>query len=140
MVNSPFSRNVVTKLGHYFLKLLDKHFPRHHKPHKIFNKIFIRNTVKVSYSCRKTIKLIINYHNKKVLHQNRPCPNKRKCYCIRKELCPLNGNCQAENIIYEVTITCNERTYGENIYIGIAETTFKKRYSNYKRSFNLAAH
>ena len=140
MVNSPFSRNVVTKLGHYFLKLLDKHFPRHHKPHKIFNKIFNRNTVKVSYSCRKTIKLIINYHNKKVLHQNRPCPNKRKCYSIRKELCPLNGNCQAENIIYEVTITCNERTYGENIYIGIAETTFKKRYSNYKRSFNLAAH
>ena len=35
---------------------------------------------------------------------------------------PLNGNCQAENIVYEATITCNERTYGENIYIGIAET------------------
>ena len=138
--NSPFSKNVVTKLGHYFLKLLDKHFPRHHKSQKIFNKIFNRNTVKVSYSCRKNIKLIINCHNKKVLHQNRPCPNERKCYCIRKELCPLNRNCQAENIVYEVTITCNERTYGENIYIGIAETTFKKRYSNYKRSFNLPAH
>ena len=127
---------MVTKVGHYFLKLLDKHFPRHHKLHKIFN----RNTVKVSYSCTKNIKSIINCHNKKVLHQNRPCPNERKCNCIRKELCPLNGNCQAENIVYEATITCNERTYGENIYIGIAETTFKKRYSNHKRSFNLPAY
>ena len=37
-------------------------------------------------------------------------------------------------------MTCNEQTYGENIYIGIAETTFKKRYSNHKRSFNLAVY
>ena len=57
-----------------------------------------------------------------------------------KELCPLNRNCQAENILYEATITCNERTYNENIYIGIAQTTFKKRYSNHKRSFNLPAY
>ena len=63
--NPPYSKNVVTKVGHYFLKLLDKHFPRHHKLHKIFN----RNTVKVSYSCTKNIKSIINSHNKKVLHQ-----------------------------------------------------------------------
>ena len=126
---------MVTKVGHYFLKLW-KYFLRHHKLHKIFN----RNTVKVSCSCTKNIKSIINCHNKKVLHQNRPCPNERKCNCIRKELCPLNGNCQAENIVYEATITCSERTYGENIYIVIAKTTFKKRYSNHKRSFNLAAY
>ena len=47
--NPPYSKNVVTKVGHYLLKLLDKHFPRHHKLHKIFN----RNTVKVSYSRTK---------------------------------------------------------------------------------------
>ena len=120
--NPPYSKIVVKKVGHYFLKLLNKHFARHQKQHKIFN----RNTVKVSYSCTKNIKsIIINCHNKKVLHQNRPCLNEQKCSCIRKELCPLNGNCQAENVVYEATITCNERTYGENIYIGIAKTTFK---------------
>ena len=59
---------------------------------------------------------------------------------MRKELCSLNGNCQAENIVCEATITCNERTYDEKIYIGIAETTFKKRYGNHKRSFNLPAY
>ena len=43
-------------------------------------------------------------------------------------------------MVYEAIITCNEQTYGENIYIGIAEITFKKRYSNHKRSFNLAVY
>ena len=114
---------MATKVGHYFLKLSDKHFPRQHKLHKIFNK----NTVKVSYSCTKNIKSVINSHNKKVLHQNRPGPNEQKCNCIKKELFPLNGNCQTENIVHKATITCNEQTYGDNIYIAIAETTFKKR-------------
>ena len=109
--NPPYSKNVVTKDGHYFLKLLDKHFPRHHKLHKIFNK----NTLKVSCNCPKNIKSIINCHNKKVLRQNRPSPNEQKCNCIRKGLRPLNGNCQAENIVYEVTIRCNER-WQEHIY------------------------
>ena len=120
---------MVTKVGHFILKLLDKHFPRQHKLYKIFNK----DTVKVSYSRTKNIKSIISSHNKNVLHQNRPCPNEQKCNCI-------NENYQAENIVYEATITCNEQTYGENIYIGIAETTFIKRYSNHKRSYNLAAY
>ena len=45
--NPPFSRNVKTNVGKMFLKLIGKHFPRGHKLNKIFN----RNTVKVSYSC-----------------------------------------------------------------------------------------
>ena len=131
--NPPYSKNVVTKVGHYFLKLLDKHFPRHHKLHKIFN----RNTVKVSYSCTKNIKLIIRCHKEKVLHQNWSGPNEPKCNCIRKEFCHLNRNCQAENIVYEAIIICNKKPYGKKIYICIAGTTFKKIYSNHKRSFNL---
>ena len=35
---------------------------------------------------------------------------------------------------------CNKQNYCENIYIGIAEITFKKIYSNLRRSFNLAAY
>ena len=42
------------------------------------------------------------------------------------ELCRLNRNCQTENIAYEINTKYNEQTYGENIYIGIGETTFKK--------------
>ena len=50
--NHPFNRNVSTKIGKYFLNLLDKDFPWNHHLHKIFN----RNRVKVSYSCTKTWK------------------------------------------------------------------------------------
>ena len=66
--------------------------------------------------------------------------SKRTKLQLHKELCLLNGNCQAENIVCEATITSNEQNYSENIYIGTAETTFKKRYSNHKGSFNLAAY
>ena len=122
---------MVRKVGHYFLKLLDKHSPQHQKLHKIF-----KNTLKVSYNCTKNIKSITSCHNKKVSHQNQPCSNEQKCNCIRKELRPLNGKNQAENIVYEATTTCNEWTHSENICIGIAETA----YSNHIRSFNLPAH
>ena len=42
--NPPFSTNVATKIGRYFLNLVDKHSPRDHKFHKIFN----RSNIKVS--------------------------------------------------------------------------------------------
>ena len=42
--NHPFSKNVSTKIGKYFLDLLDKHFPKHHR----FYKIFTRNSANVS--------------------------------------------------------------------------------------------
>ena len=101
--NLPYSKNVVTKVGHFILKLLDKHFPRQHKLHKIFNK-----NSKSQLQLYKIHKSIINSHNKQVSHQNRLCPNKQNCNCIKKELSPLNRNCQTENIVYEATITCNE--------------------------------
>ena len=85
--NPPYIKNVVTKVGHYFLKILDKHFPRHHKLQKIFN----RNTVKVRYNCTKNIKSIINCHKKSFtskstiskrtkvqLHKERALSTKRK--------------------------------------------------------------
>ena len=59
MFNPRYSKNVVTEGGHYFLKLLNRHFPRQHKLDKTFN----RNTVKVSYSRTKDIKSINNSRN-----------------------------------------------------------------------------
>ena len=47
--NPPYGKNDVTKVGHYFFKLLDKHFPQEQMLHKIINK----STVKVRYSCTK---------------------------------------------------------------------------------------
>ena len=62
--NPTFSKNVATKVGIYFLNLIDKHFPRDRKFHKIFN----RNNIKVNYSCMPNVKSAINSHNKKILN------------------------------------------------------------------------
>ena len=35
VLNPPFSKNVATRIGRYFLNLIEKHFPRDHKFHKI---------------------------------------------------------------------------------------------------------
>ena len=53
--NPPYNKNVLTKVGNQFLKLINKHFPRHHKLYKLFSK----NNVQVSYSCMPNIKNII---------------------------------------------------------------------------------
>ena len=58
--NPPFNANVSTNVAKTFLRLIDKHFPRSHKLNKIFN----RNTVKVSYSCTENMANIKGQNNK----------------------------------------------------------------------------
>ena len=58
----PFSKNVSTNIGHRFLALVDKHFPKDHKLRKIFN----RNTIKISYSCMNNTKQVIYNYNKRI--------------------------------------------------------------------------
>ena len=58
--NPPYSKNITTEVGKFFLSSIDKHFPPHHKLDELFN----RNDVKISYSCLPNIKSIINTHNK----------------------------------------------------------------------------
>ena len=63
--NPPFSKNVRSNIGHDFLKLIDKHFPKSSHLHKIFN----RNTIKVSYSCMQNTKSKISNHNRHLLEK-----------------------------------------------------------------------
>ena len=41
------------------------------------------------------------------------------------------------SILYQATIKCSDSKYKQKRYKGICETTFKKRYANHKKSFNL---
>ena len=87
------------------------------------------------YSCMPNVKAAIDGHNKKLLtppHAN----TSRTCNCVNKETCPLNQNCLAKSIIYEATISSNIPNYTEKKYIGLCESTFKKRFANHKSSFN----
>ena len=81
----PFSQSVKTNIEKVFLKLVRKHFPRHHIIHKIFN----TNTLKLSYCCRKNISNIIKQYNATVL--STLTTPKRLCNCRNKDTCPLMG-------------------------------------------------
>ena len=74
--NPPYSVNVKTNVGKLFMKLIDKHFPCHHKFHKRFN----RNNIKLSYTCIPSMKNVIQKHNSKIMEDPKPTNNKT-CSC-----------------------------------------------------------
>ena len=93
--NPPFNMNVKTNVARNFLNLIDKHFPKTNKLHKIIN----RNTIKVSYSCLPNVKQMITNHNKhRDTATREETPKNVKLYnCREKASCPLNGKCLEKN-------------------------------------------
>ena len=124
--NQPFSQSVKTNIGKIFLKLIRKHFPRHHKLHKIFNP----NTLKLSYCCMKNISNIIKQHNATVLATS--TTPKRLCNCRNKDTCPLDGCCLKQCFIYKAEVHIDNDC---KIYYGAVEGDFKFRYNNHTNSF-----
>ena len=130
--NPPYSKNVETNIGQCFLKLIDRHFPKSSHLHKIFNRI----TVKISYSCMKSVKAIISNHNRSVM-QKPAQPKTPNCNCHVKANCPMAGNCLDESIVYQATVTTDSTT---ETYVGHCDTTFKARCSNHLSSFKHSKH
>ena len=126
--NPPFDLQVETNVAQTFLSLIDKHFPAHHRLHKILN----RNTIKVSYSCMSNVASSISSHNKKILKQNDTPPE--HCNCMNKTLCPLPGRCQTPAVIYQADIKTDDEE--SHRYVGLTEPPFKVRWSNHKTSCN----
>jgi len=123
--NPPFSKNVSTNIGHKFLTLIDKHFPKDHKLRKIFN----RNTIKISYSCMNNTKQIFDNHNKRILNSSKHTidstdntVNNKSCNCRQSNTCPLNRNCLQSSIIYQATVKRNDNNTTE-----MTEMTDRKR-------------
>ena len=127
--NPPYSSNVKTNIGRKFLKLIDKHFP----PENPLSKIFNRNTVKVSYRTTPNLAQTISAHNTKILKKFEDKPVARQCSCPQNKLCPLDGKCLSENIVYQATV---KQSDGQtNTYIGLTSPDFKKRLGNHNKSF-----
>ena len=92
--------------------------------------------MKISYSCTRNSKTIINSHNAQILFPKKST-EQRTCNCLNKENCPLEQKCLTTNIVYKAKVTSNNGNYQEKVYFGSCESTFKKRFSNHKKSFNL---
>ena len=65
-------------------------------------------------------------------------PNNERTYnCVNKDFCPLYQQCLTTCIIYQADLTLIENPKSTKSYIGIRETSFKKRYANHKKAFNI---
>ena len=77
------------------------------------------------------MKSIISSHNKQIVT---PKNKQAECNCRVKNSCPLDNKCLTSQLIYQVDIT-NNLDNQDNYYLGLAETTFKEQYGNYKKWF-----
>ena len=127
--NPPFNLGIRTSIGKKFLALVDEHFPKRHVLHDIIN----RGKVKISYSCPRNIKAIIQSHNQKILAKYAATQEvERECDCQRnrRDQCPLGGKCIQTDVVYQVT-TAEDPPMK---YIGSTEH-FKRRYQVHTHSF-----
>ena len=78
----------------------------------------------------------IKQHNSRLLQarfENHPTGGEtKKCNCQKKHLCPLDGNCVQECVIYKAEVKTQNSTYH---YFGLTEGLFKERYRNHMKSF-----
>ena len=92
--------------------------------------------MQINYSCTRNIKTIINFHNAKILFPKKST-EQETCNCLNKYNCPLEQKCLTTNIVYKLKVTSSNQNYQEKVYFGSCKTTFKKQFSNHKKSFNL---
>ena len=129
--NPPFNLELKTKIGKRFLEIISEEFTKDNPLRKIFN----RNTLKISYSCEKNFKNIIQSHNMKIMQQETKNKKKEKsCNCRKDKVCPLDGNCNVNNVVYKATT----EEHPPMFYIGSTDN-FKLRYNNHKSSFRHAS-
>ena len=70
-------------------------------------------------------------YNSKILIET-PTQQQKPCNCGCKESCPINGNCQAQNVVYKATVAILEN---HRIYYGTSKDEFKLRLNNHNQSF-----
>ena len=80
------------------------------------------------------MKKIISSHNMKIIQKNEISTPKCNCH---KYPCPLEGNCQIKNVIYQATVQSENDT---QTYVGLTSSTFKARWSNHKTGFEHEKH
>ena len=129
--NPPYSSNVSTNIGRKFLGLIEKHFPKGHRLNKIFNK----NTIKLSYSCMPNVGSIVSSTRNQVSQDS--SDNTKPCNCKDPTNCPLDGECLQKAIVYEATL---QTSSDKHTYIGLTANTFKSRYGTHLSSFRHEKH
>ena len=75
------------------------------------------------------IKTIISNHNKAEINKSTPTNDQKKnCNCRKPNSCPMDGNGNTENVIYQAEVTTATT---KETYIRLCDSTFKLRYRNH---------
>ena len=78
----------------------------------------------------------INAHNKEIKSPQEI--RKKSCNCQKSRQCPLEKDCQQQNVVYQATITAEKplkkKTGNTQTYIGIA-SDIKARIANHEQTF-----
>ena len=114
--NPPYSVNVKTNIGRMFLRLIDKHFQRHHKYRKLFN----RNNIKISNSCMPNMTNAIRNYNTSLLKDPTPTDIK-ECSCRQKTECPLDKKCLSGYLVYNTLVDrLDTMSIGQKVFLWIS--------------------
>ena len=71
-------------------------------PSHSFHKIFNKKSVKISYSCMRSMSSIISAHNCSILN---PPKTSCGCNCRNRSMCTLQNKCLTSNIVYQTLPT-----------------------------------
>ena len=130
--NPPWSKTVKTPVAEQFLKALDHYFPKAHPLHKWLN----RSTVKVSYRTTRNLKAYVDGHNNKLLQKHENEQGAKKCNCRNKAECPLDGNCQISDLVYQADVRTEKEGKPHTMtYYGQTGREFKRRYYEHRMAF-----
>ena len=132
MLSSPFW---CVRKGVGYLTIISTIFRWGKRGAILWHKILNRNLIKVSYSCMRKVKSIINSHNHKILQSQRSISTKTSS-CITKIACPLSNHFLLRNIFYQAIVSSENPELKEKVSFGISETPFKLRYPNHLNSFH----
>ena len=58
------------------------------------------------------------------------------CNCKKGNVCPLEGKCLQEGVVYQAKVTPTNSNYRTETYIGLTGNEFKGRYNTHNQSFN----
>ena len=89
----------------------------------------------MSYKCTPNLSRKISAHNKKILGeaQNQNEIEKRECNCSKNNVCPVEGKCLTQEVIYQATVKKSDGL--TDTYIGLTSNTLKQRITAHKSNF-----
>ena len=93
-----------TNLGGKFLALIDEQ--QEIFKWTVFEKIYKRSTLNISYSTTRNMRAHIAMHDMKILSKKDDDEQEVTCKCrANGPPCPLGGECQISSIVYKATVT-----------------------------------